>query len=113
MIVFHVMKLHSHSISKEGIIAAMEDNSGETGLVQTKIADEAMQLSSGEVILEKFLNTTARIERIILFTKRVCDDSTFATVVALGNKMKTEGSQDILEICHNRYHYQHQHFRQL
>ena len=90
------MKLYSHSISKEEIVTTMEDNSSKTVLAQTKNEDEAVQTLLREDILESFLNTAARLERIILFLKRVHDNSTLIETAAIGNKMKTEGSLDIL-----------------
>ena len=87
VIVFNEMKIHSHRMSKEEIISAMEDNSGETGVAKTKNMDEAIQLSSGEGVLEKFLNTAARVESIILFPKRLRDDSKLTVAAFLRNKM--------------------------
>ena len=50
-----------------------------------------------------------------IFTQklRVHTNSTFTTATAFGNKMKIEASQDILEMCHNRYQCQRQHHHQL
>ena len=44
MILIQTMKTYSHISSKKEISAAMEDDSSETGFVQTKEVDEPKQL---------------------------------------------------------------------
>ena len=44
VLAFHVLKHHSFIFSNEEINATIEDNSEETGLMQTKDIDEVMQL---------------------------------------------------------------------